>query len=429
MIELLPIFLIGIVSGIVIGLIPGLAIWTAVVVMLPFVNMLEYWEVVIIWLGTAIGSQYFGSVSTLLFKIPGENSSLIFLDDVKNIPLNTRLDLIKSTAFGSFVASVVGFTVLYLFYSNSFDFFSYLSSFTVKAVVYSALFLMLVFSTPYRWTTAILFVAGVVISDKSDFSLPVVLLDIQDITSDLTVFSLILGVIIIPEIFSKQTINADFGRYRNTKPKFIPGSFRTMLKGSLVGTLGGLFPGQSATFSSVVGYNLEKKNKEHKIVCSESADNSAIIVGLLPLLLIGIPISLDTILMTNILQEKLVTVPTDFVAPIVNNLNIFDLIIMFGLAFSLIFLVLSQKFLTLYYYVVRALYSRTRILFVLIASWIAYIDHSNNPIGPYYLLFVVIASIVGLWLHKKNINPTPLIIGFILGDQIYWTIKYFIQTI
>jgi putative tricarboxylic transport membrane protein len=172
---------------------------------------------------------------------------------------------------------------------------------------------------------------------------------------------------------------------------------------------------------------LEKKNKEHKIVCSESADNSAIIVGLLPLLLIGIPISLDTILMTNILQEKLVTVPTDFVSPIINNFNIFDLIILFGLTFSLIFLILSQKFLTLYYYVVQALYSRTRILFVIIAGWIAYIDHANNPIGPYYLLFLTLSGLVGIWLHKKNINPVPLIIGFILGDQIYWTIKYFIQ--
>lgn len=430
--DILYYFILGVVSGVLVGLIPGLSVWTTLAVLLPFVHSMEFWQVMIIWAGGAIGSQYFGSVATILFRVPGENSSLIFYKDVDFLSGQEKLDLIKSTAYGSFVASVAGFAMMYFMYTFALDLFNYLSSNNFKLTLYIFLFALLTLTAEKKWLAAILFLVGLFFSKKGDLSLEGILFQVQYYTQDLTLFSMIVALAIIPEIFSKQTDSIRNPRELKTikQISFVAGTWIRILKGTTIGILGGMIPGQSATMSSILAYNSERKSsRSQRIVSSESADNSAIIMGMVPLLLIGLPISMDHIILLNILAIQLVDAPFDFLKEIRFGLDAFEGLVIVGLMFSLVFLFLSQRFLRVYYYIVKSLYARGKVLLIAIAGWIIYMDVKMHPIGDSYLIFLVIFSIIGVILQRKQISPVPLLIGFMLGDHIYWALSYFINTL
>lgn len=420
----------GILSGMIIGLVPGVGIWAVLVLLFPFIKFFEFWQIIGIWLGTCIGSQYFGSVATLLLKVPGENSSLVFLNDVDRLSIQDRLQLIKETAFGSFFASMVSLVIIFLLLHYSIDAFSVLSSYKVRAVTYLVLFSALVLVDKNKLTAATLIVVGVLLAEKTDFTLPTWIFKIQEVTTDLTTMSLMLGLLIIPEIFSRAETNKSI--LLTTPTQFNPigiESFKQMWVGTLFGLVGGTVPGQSATFSSILAYNTNKESVKNRIIRSESADNSAVLIGILPLIMIGVPITVDAVLLTNILSIKLVQLPDG----LINDLGLIipgstvDLILWFILVFSAVFFIMSQTFLTFYVKVVSFIVKHSKILFLLLAGWMIWVDHVIQPIGNYYWLFLFAASLLGLALKRSNINSIPLILGFVLGDQIYWSFSYFLH--
>ena len=426
---LLPVVL-GMVTGIVIGLVPGVGIWAVLVLLFPFIKFFDFWQIIGIWLGTCIGSQYFGSVATLLLKVPGENSSLVFLNDVDKLTVQDRLQLIKETAYGSFFASMISLVLMFLLLHFAVDAFSILSSYKIRAATYIVLFSVLILVDKNKLTTAALVVIGVLLAEKTDYTLPTWVFKIQEVTTDLTTLSLMLGLLIIPEIFTRSGTSKPLSLDSGIKFKPITlSAVKQMCIGALVGLLGGTVPGQSATFSSVIAYNANKETIKNRIIRSESADNSAVLIGILPLIMLGVPITIDAVLLTNILSIKLIQLPDG----VTTNLNLLvpgsaiDLILYFILFFSVIFFVLSQTFLTFYVKVVSCITTHNKIVFLLLSSWMIWVDHIIQPIGSYYWIFLSLVSLLGIFLKRKNINTIPLILGFILGDQIYWSFSYFLH--
>ena len=106
MLELFLIISIGIISGAIIGLLPGLPAYIVPLILFPFVSQLGIDQILAFWLTTHIGSQYFGSVAAILLKIPGEASSLVYVRDLDRLTITQRLDLIRQTAWGSTIGTL-----------------------------------------------------------------------------------------------------------------------------------------------------------------------------------------------------------------------------------------------------------------------------------------------------------------------------------
>ena len=74
--ELL-LFLLGVFGGIFAGLIPGIGVFTVLVLLYPLLLDLTIVQLLILYIPIISISQYIGSVPALYFKIPGEATSFI----------------------------------------------------------------------------------------------------------------------------------------------------------------------------------------------------------------------------------------------------------------------------------------------------------------------------------------------------------------
>ena len=98
MLELSFILLLGLMAGIIVGLLPGLPQYVGLLMLYPLIQYMSIEQIMVFWVSCQIGAQYFGSVAAILLKIPGEPSSIIFLEDIDKIKAPARYDLIRQTA-------------------------------------------------------------------------------------------------------------------------------------------------------------------------------------------------------------------------------------------------------------------------------------------------------------------------------------------
>jgi putative tricarboxylic transport membrane protein len=428
MIELILTLLVSVVAGTVIGLLPGLPIWLGVFLIFPWLDLLSPAQIMMYWLGIAIGSQYFGSVSTLLLRVPGENSSLIYIKDTFDMDQQQRLDLVRQTAWGSAVATVISLCVVAILYSlgNGASMIEWTNS-TVKFAVYSALIVLLIVTADHRRWAVMLLILGIVLADKTNQSLPTWILQINHDIAHITIFSAMIGLIVVPELIAYRTDeSAQKERLSGYTPT--PLQWWTMLRGTVIGCVSGLIPGMTATIGSISAYKFVPGTPTQRIIAAESANNSAIITALLPLLIIGIPITVDEIIVSNALTLKLLEMPAVFRETTVLGISLGWLTIGVGFVFAMVYFWLSQKFLPIYVKLVELLHTRLRWIYVIILGFLIYFDVTLNAVNilPYVILLLVITGL-GIYLRRRSINPLPLLLGILLGDSMSWTTYHVIS--
>ena len=75
----------GIIVGILVGLLPVLPIYFGPFVLYYFLPYIELEHMLVFWTSVLIGSQYFGSITTITTGIPGEASSIVYLNDTNKM--------------------------------------------------------------------------------------------------------------------------------------------------------------------------------------------------------------------------------------------------------------------------------------------------------------------------------------------------------
>lgn len=428
MIELLVTLLVSVVAGTVIGLLPGLPIWLGVFLIFPWLDLLNPAQIMMYWMGIAIGSQYFGSVSTLLLRVPGENSSLIYVRDTYSMSLQQRLDLVRQTAWGSAMATVISVAVVAVLYAvGSHDSIIAWTTSNVKAVIYLALILLLIITADHRGWAAGLLMMGIGLADKTNQALPVWILQINDAVSHVTIFSAMVALIVIPELLAYRT-DRSVQKEKLVGSTDQPLQWWMMLKGTAVGCISGLIPGMTATIGSISAYRFLPGTPAQRIVAAESANNSAIITALLPLLIIGIPITVDEIIVANALTLKLLEMPGVFRAPAIGGMSLGWFTVSVAAIFAVIYFWLSQRFLPVYVRLVELLHTRLRVIYVVMLAWLIYFDVTLNAVNIWtYVIMLVAFSGLGWWLRQRAINPLPLLLGILLGDSMTWTAYHVIS--
>lgn len=425
MIEISNVFWLfaGILAGILAGLLPSVNMALPIMLLFPFIDSLTVLDIFLFWAAVIIGSQYFGSVSVLTTNIPGETSSLVYLDRVRPLGLRDRLQLIRSTALGSAAASIMASLLCCaVVFFVSVEHLFLLNRVSVKAVIFAAIIALLVATSPHRLSAAALLILGTALGIRNNYSLPMEFYPVQEFAQDTTFFMIMLGTLLIPMVIS----GGHPGDPITARPRTLTGGFpwSGIFKGSAIGSLFGLIPGPSATMAGAVAFR-SSRGTYHQITAAESANNAAVISGMLPLLMVGIPLAISDVLVLQLLQIKLIEWPPIDRMPDLLHMILTVQAVCIGLA--VLYAWLSTRFLPIYRHIILWC-NDARPVFVLLVLGLCVVDWWASDIGMLsYTAGLALFVVLGLILKKYRMDPTPLLFGVLLGDQMVWTFGHLIS--
>lgn len=323
-VSLLLLLILALVAGSITGLSPGLNPVTGLIMIMPMMIFFDPYEIVIFWAAFICVTQYYGSVSALLFKVPGETSSLPVLKHSAGLEsLRSVLKTYRITAVSSYVSALVALalfsTIIWSLKNSWHVFFG-----TTWNVIFLSLILLILIFMNRNWAfNAVLVATGLIIANIGKVPTVQYLCGQQEwICFALKPTDLNLAILClyaVPFFF----INADHFNARRDDGAAMPGWALAMkyrwisIKHSLLGFVMGFVPGMGVTLSSNVSATLESLTKKPRplrvMAASESANNSSIISGMTPFLLLGIPITgTELILDSWFLVNKATVINAEF---------------------------------------------------------------------------------------------------------------------
>lgn len=407
-------FLLGVIGGVFAGLVPGIGVFTTLILLYPLLLELTLVQLLILYIPLASISQFIGSVPALYFKIPGESTSFIATEYGHRLFIKGHNDLIPLTAMGSFVATVLSALVIFLLpYLYESVFYHVLSTkFVFSLILLTGVCLVATSKNNWLLSSAMI-VFGLVIgnvgfnastgnffgtfgNDWLSYGIPL--------------FPFIISLYVLPNILTLDT-SAATGKTIDDAYTQSLGNFKKyvgkMISGSLIGMIAGFVP----IIGKIVGVSasraLHHSSDKDSVIAAESSNNSSIFTAMIPLFLFGVPISLGEILIYNVaetnydLQSEFKNILGTWILPIVILIS------------GAVGLVLSWPLARYCTYVFRlpAAFLKVVFLAVVLASLI-YIGFIKHMIW-YYVLVMLAFLPIGYLLRNNDV--IPLIFSFIFA--------------
>ena len=201
----------------------------------------------------------------------------------------------------------------------------------------------------------------------------------------------------------------------------------SIVRGSLVGSLGGLVPGITTIASSHYAYVLEKillkdyeKGSKPALVSSETANNAGAITSLLPLLVIGIPITFSEAIIFSILDSKNWTFSTSL--PLELFLEQWYIFISVNIL-SLILAIKGAPYLIRFFPKTKT--SLSIFVFVVLITVVYYSGELTYGSGIFdvtvFLLAILVVAVT------PSVNYLPFIFWVVIGHNLIETFYRYIQ--
>ena len=421
MFTFLIVVLFGIFVGALTGLLPALPVYTGPFILYYFGHDLPLEHLMVFWLVVVTGSQFFGSISAITTGIPGEESSIVYLDDIKTLTPQHRNALLYDTALGSVVAGILSMLFVYgcveLLHGRGGAF---LGSITFQTACYTLAMMSFIFLNRNIIATIGLVGMGILLGPKNNYVLPHAWYGIQSIFQGLTFYMILLGTIILPSIFNTNNDivqKVDSKAVNNKTFSFIQG-----IKSTFIGIFAGLIPGPSAFLASLAAYKMAGKDICKKIISAETANNSSVITCVLPLLLMSLPINQNTLIFSNIMDVRSIDISTSlFGWSVFPHLTVMQLVTLSVLVVMCIYFWLSTHLISTYVKFIDLCHNRMKyILAVILTSLVAVDIYTSDITTAHYLIMLFGFSLFGMLLNKHKINALPFLFSLILGDKIVW---------
>lgn len=429
MILLFAVALLGLLTGMALGLFSVFPIYFAGFLVYAFHDLWTPELMLVFWSTAAIGSQFFGSVSTITLGIPGEASSLVYIRDVQRMSLDERNRLLYQTAKGSLFAGSVALLVVW----SAWHWLGAYSHVMASLNFTLAIFLVVVAlfaATDRRPVIAILLLlAGIMLGPNNNYALPEYWYKVQQVFEHTSFFLLIAGLMIIPDLVFDRLLPGE-GRGQHYQASHTDDrTWWTIIKSTVIGVFTGLVPGPSAETAAGAAYHAHRrKGVFQQVVAAETANNPGAVMMLLPFFVMGLPITASALIMSNVMDIKNVDIVelSRSASQFVPSLSVFDLVIAGSLLATLFYFLLSTRFIDFYVGLVRHLYSRSRwLLFAIIAAMIVADMSFNETTAWVYVSLLATFTAIGLALKYFRANPILMIFGIMFGDKIVWTVLQF----
>lgn len=429
MLELLLIGILGLVVGMALGLFSVFPIYFAGFVVYALHTAWTPELLLVFWATAAIGSQFFGSVSTITLGIPGEASALVWIKDLKGMSLQERNYLLYHTAKGSLFAGLIALGVVWLAYHWVSAYSYFLSSVNFVLAMFLLVIALFAFTDRKPLIAIGLLFLGTFLGPVNNFALPPWWYHVQLWFENTSFFMLIASMMLIPDLIM------DRANFKHIKTDHFEPSdndertWWTISKSTVIGLFSGLVPGPAAETASALAYHAhKKKGRFHQIVGAETANNPGVVMMLLPFFAMGLPITASALIISTVLDVKNVD-PVEFVASasaVIPSFSVFDVIIMVASIATVFYYLLSTRFIDLYVNIVKFLYSKSAYLLVIIVFAMIIADMSVNetPVWLYSILLLFF-TVGGILLKYFSINPILFIFGTMFGDKLIWTLMQF----
>jgi putative tricarboxylic transport membrane protein len=418
----------GCLVGTLIGVLPGVGPIATIAMLLPITFGLDPTGALIMLAGIYYGAQYGGSTTAILVNIPGEATSVVTALDGHQMARQGRAGVaLGIAAIGSFFAGTVAtlviaalgapLTKLALVFGPT-EYFSLMVMGLVFAVVLAR-------GSILRAIAMIL--VGVLLStvgtdletgeERMTFGLPF-------LADGIDFAVLAMGIFGIAEIMRnldhtehRDVVRQAIGRLLPNKEDFKQ-SYKPVLRGTVIGAILGILPGNGAVLGPFASYTLEKKLAKDPrrfgrgaiegVAGPESANNAGAQTSFIPLLTLGIPPNAVMALMVGAMTIHGI-VPGPQV--MTKNPNLFWGMIASMWVGNLMLLVINLPLVGLW---VRLLKVPYRLMFPAIVMFCCIGIYSINSL-PTDIMFIGFFGLVGYALIKFGFEPAPMLLGFVLG--------------
>ncbi len=425
---------IAIVLGTIFGALPGVSATMAVALGLTFTYTMEPIPAIVFLVAIYCSSITGGSITAILFKIPGVPSSAPTTFD--GYPMAQRGEAGKALGVALFCSAVGGlFSALAMFLLSG-----PLTQAALQfgpADLFSVTFLGLSILTcldgDHILTTIISGLIGLLLAcvgqDKM-YAVQRLTFGSKQLLAGIEMIPVLIGLFAVTEVL-KQTNKKDFlnaedgiggGKVNTDMPtlKEIWSLKWTMLRCSIVGTVVGILPGAGATIASFMCYTMEAKMSKNGpkfgtgiidgVAASETSNNAATGGAMVPLLALGIPGGNAAAVMMSALTLKgvqmgpllLVNQPeylsATFASMIVSN--ILMVIVAIGIA-----KVFAQ--------ILSVPYAYLGPIIVMLALIGAY----ANQMSIADVQIMVLAGVLGVIIKACHFNSAAIVLGLVLGSM------------
>lgn len=418
----------GCMIGTLVGVLPGVGPIATIAMLMPLTFKFPPVGALIMLAGIYYGAQYGGSTTAILVNIPGEATSVVTVLDGHQMAKQGRAGAaLGIAAIGSFFAGSVAtlviaalavpLTKLALIFGPT-EYFSLMVMGLVFAVVLASgsilravamIFLGILFSTIgtdlETGQDRMTFGYGP-LADGLDFAvLAMGLFGIAEVMRNLD------------NVETRDVVKKALGSLLPNKEEF-KASAAPILRGTLLGSILGILPGNGAVLGPFAAYSVEKrlakdpsrfgKGAIEGVAGPEAANNAGAQTSFIPLLTLGIPPNAVMALMVGAMTiHGIIPGPT----VMTRNPSLFWGMIASMWVGNLMLLIINLPLVGIWVKLLKVPY---RLMFPAIIMFCCIGIYSINS-QHVDVLAIAIFGLIGYAFIKFGFEPAPLLLGFVLG--------------
>ncbi|TRZ49789.1 tripartite tricarboxylate transporter permease [bacterium] len=422
---------IGVFTGTLIGVLPGIGPVGAMALLLPTTFHLPPVGAIIMLAGIYYGAMYGGSTTSILLNIPGEAASVVTCIDGYQMARQGRAGpALGMSAIGSFIggtASIIGLMLLAPPLSEVALKFGPPEYFSLMVLGLTLPSYMASGSIPKALMMAvmgvILGVAGIdATSGAQRFTF-----GILELNDGFDLIPLVMGLFGVSEVLLSVEDNVKREIFQTKIKDLLPTredwkrSLAPIFRGSVLGFFLGILPGGGALISSFASYAMEKKLSKNPelfgkgaiegVAGPETANNAATGGAFIPLLTLGIP---SNVVMAVLLGALMIYGMEPGPMLLKNHPQLFWGAVTSMYIGNAMLLVLNLPLIGIWVQLLKVPY---RILFPLILLFCLIGVYSLNY-SAFEVQLMIIFGVLGYLMKKFRYEAAPLVLAYVLGPMV-----------
>jgi len=426
--------LIGVFVGTAVGVLPGLGPTATISLLLPVTFRLDPTGSIIMLAGIYYGAMYGGSITAILFRIPGEAASIVTcMDGHAMARLGRAGPALGISAFGSFIAGIATAFGIAAVGPAVADIANRFGPAEYAALMLFGIVLITQVSTEQSLARALMmiglgFLASTVGRDMMGGSERYTFgsMYFEDGVSIVTLAMGLFGVGQVLVLVEREVRGGSFRAQPRGIRDLLPSrtdwraSAGPIGRGTVLGFCLGLLPGGGAMLASFASYVMEKRISRtperfghgaiEGVAGPEAANNAAAQSTFVPLLSLGIPSNVVLGVILGALLIHGIPVGPGLIA---TRPDLFWGVVASMLVGNALLVVLNVPLLPLFVAMLRVP-QRVLLPLILMFCVVGAFSLNNNSTD---VLMMAAFGVLGWVLHKAGFEPAPLLLAYVLGPM------------
>ncbi|MCO7120090.1 tripartite tricarboxylate transporter permease [Oscillibacter valericigenes] len=424
----------GLLSGIVIGAIPGMTADIGIILCLPLTYAMDPIPAMMLLLGIYCGGTYGGSITAILINTPGTPANAATtLDGYPMTRQGKSLKALQMALYASFFGGIVS-ALICLFASPAIA--KVAQTFGPPEYFCITLFGLSIIASISgdNIIKGIMgAIVGILLALVGQDSVSGVIrfsFGIRKLTGGIPLLSVLVGLFALAELLSRSDYDPQHDPARQQKVKIsqerltwgeIRRCIKTWVVSSIIGTVVGATPGTGGGIAAFISYDQAKKTSKYGdnfgkgeiegVAAAESANNATTGSTLIPLMTLGIPgDGCTAILIGAFMLQGMVPGPSLFrdhaetlYGIMVGLLVVNVLMLVFGLALTPIYSNIAH--------IPYELMSALIVIYCIAGTY-------SNENSTFHVLLAVCIGIGSFLLRKLGFSVVPIILGVVLGELV-----------